>query len=154
MCKFWINMHIEHMKDFLSHKNENHVLKYQMNHLGFNESYDMIPKSYYKIVSFIFLKLHSTKFPFQVHFLNEKVFELKKSFWLKFHKNVSPRVQLTINQRRFSNGLASTRWQAIIWTNDGLDQNYSISIANALEILQPCHKSVILLFSTEFPMLT
>ena len=74
-------MRIEHMKDFLSHKNENHAFKVPDESPGllFYESYDMIPMLYYKIVYyFIFLKLHSTKFPFQVHFLNEKIFELKK----------------------------------------------------------------------------
>ena len=38
-------------------------------------------------------------------------------FWLKFHWSLFLRVQLTINQQWFNNGLAPNRWQAIIWTN-------------------------------------
>ena len=40
-------------------------------------------------------------------------------FRLKYHWNLFPRVQLTIFQLGSDNGLAPTRRQAIIWTNDG-----------------------------------
>ena len=43
-------------------------------------------------------------------------------FWLKFHRSLFLRVQLTITQHWFGwdNGLAPNRRQAIIWTNAGL----------------------------------
>ena len=41
-------------------------------------------------------------------------------FWLRFHWSLVLRVQLAIFQHWSDNGLALSRWQAIIWTNDGL----------------------------------
>ena len=40
-------------------------------------------------------------------------------FLLEFHWNLFLRVQLKYYSIDSDNGLAPTRWQAIIWTNDG-----------------------------------
>ena len=41
-------------------------------------------------------------------------------FWLQFYLELHPRVQLTKNSIGSDNGLAPNRWQAIIWSDDGL----------------------------------
>ena len=41
-------------------------------------------------------------------------------FWLTFHWNLFPILQLKYSSIGSDNGLALLRWQAIIWFNDGL----------------------------------
>ena len=41
-------------------------------------------------------------------------------FWLKFHWNLFPGVQLTEKKVGLNNDLTPNKPQAVIWTNDGL----------------------------------
>ena len=56
---------------------------------------------------------------FQTTFSNAFSWMKIYKFRLRFHLSLFPRVQLTIFRHCFSGGLAPSRRQAIIWSNDG-----------------------------------
>ena len=53
---------------------------------------------------------------FSIVFYWMEMYELR----LKFHRRLILGVQLKFSGIGSDNGLVSTRWQAIIWSNDGL----------------------------------
>ena len=57
---------------------------------------------------------------FRTTFSNAFLWMKIYKFWLRFHWNLLPRVQLTNSSIGSDNGLALVRRQVFIWTNDGL----------------------------------
>ena len=58
---------------------------------------------------------------FQMHIFQFFYFSMKiVIFWYKFRWNLFPRISITTSQHWFRNGLVPKRWQAIIWSNDGI----------------------------------